>query len=99
MVRPLRHRQTKGAENGLVSPTITASHPDSTDLRQSPRLFTRLAPKGHLPSNYSGIIAMYPFVDSHNNSHLMQLTSGGVFCGASKLKSFGRTSENLEKTA
>src|SRR5713101_2225993 len=30
MVGPLRHRQTKGAENRHARPTVTAPHPDST---------------------------------------------------------------------
>ena len=49
MVEPLRHRQTKGAENRYDQPNATAPHPDSTHLRQSRRparldLFTTFRP-------------------------------------------------------
>jgi hypothetical protein len=35
MVEPLRHRQTKGAENRHARPTATAPHPDSTHCGNS----------------------------------------------------------------
>ena len=42
MVEPLRHRQTKGAENRHAQPTATAPHSDSTGAGGADRWYRRL---------------------------------------------------------
>ena len=53
MVEPLRHRQTKEADNRYVRPTATAPHLDSTKLRrtQPEQLFSDLPPKADLTAD------------------------------------------------
>ncbi len=43
MVKPLRHRQTKGAANRYAQPNATAPHSYSTHSGRTPRRFGRAA--------------------------------------------------------
>jgi hypothetical protein len=81
MAEPLRHRQTKEADNRYVRPTATASHLDST--------MTDKTHNEHKESAF-GLIATSPHCRSYNPSRIATNRSGsvsGTLCSSAAISS------------